>query len=88
MFVGVNLTFFPQHFLGLSGMPRRYMDYSDGFIFLNQLSRLGSIISFLRVVIFVYLIWERLSCERLVVRINSPVSFSEAISNFLTPSIS
>jgi len=63
MFVGVNLTFFPQHFLGLAGFPRRYADYSDGFAYYNYVSSMGSLISVVGVIIFVYLIYRILTDE-------------------------
>jgi cytochrome c oxidase subunit I len=53
-FVGVNILFFPQHFLGLAGMPRRYIDYPEVFAGWNQVSSYGSYISAFGVLIFLY----------------------------------
>lgn len=67
IFFGVNLTFFPQHFLGMMGIPRRYFDYLDVFRFLNGLSSIGRIISLFRVIFFGFIMWEGFSSERGVV---------------------
>jgi cytochrome c oxidase subunit 1 len=53
-FIGVNMVFFPQHFLGLAGMPRRYIDYPEVFAGWNQISSYGSYLSALGVLIFLY----------------------------------
>ncbi len=57
-FIGVNLVFFPQHFLGLAGMPRRYVDYPDAFAGWNYISSVGSYISGFGVLIFLYGVFD------------------------------
>ena len=58
MFVGVNITFFPQHFLGLAGFPRRYNDFPDAYSGFNYISSFGSITSLVAVLIFMYVLYR------------------------------
>lgn len=78
IFIGVNLTFFPQHFLGLAGIPRRYSDYPDAYTAWNVVSTIGSTISLLGILYFFYIIWESLVSQRQVIfpiQLNSSIEW-------------
>lgn len=59
-FIGVNILFFPLHFLGLSGMPRRIPDYPDIFIGWNKIASMGSFITLISVFLFLYILYDQL----------------------------
>lgn len=67
IFLGVNSTFFPIHFLGLAGIPRRYSDYPDFYRGWNYVARVGSMISVVSALIFIITLWEGLARQRSVI---------------------
>lgn len=68
MLVGVNATFLPQHFLGLRGIPRRYLDYPDRYFSWHLVSRFGSLMSLVRVLTFILILTEALCSQRAICR--------------------
>lgn len=63
LFIGVNLTFFPQHFLGLAGFPRRYRDYPDMFFSWNVVRSMGRTVSVVRLFVFTIVIWDIITSQ-------------------------
>ena len=59
-FVGVNLIFFPMHFLGMNGMPRRYPDYPDAMAGWNYVASVGFAITFIGALFFLYIVYHTL----------------------------
>ncbi|YP_009170633.1 cytochrome c oxidase subunit I, partial (mitochondrion) [Phlebotomus papatasi] len=82
MFLGVNLTFFPQHFLGLAGMPRRYSDYPDAYTAWNVVSTIGSSISLVGILFFIYIIWNSMTSYNQIIfpiQLNSSIEWYQNI---------
>ncbi len=65
-FIGVNLTFFPMHFLGLAGMPRRYPDYPQAFAGWNLVSSIGAYIAGVSALIFLYVVYRTFTSKEAV----------------------
>ena len=86
MFLGANIVFLPQHFLGLSGQPRRIVDYPDAFKGWNEISSLGSLISVFSLIAFGLLLYRSFASEKInhdaiwsLTHYWSPVSDSKAM---------
>jgi len=75
LFLGVNLTFFPIHFIGIQGIPRRYRDYAGAFSYWHSYASLGSTIRVVSTLILFFLIWERLRRKRRIIFINWKMKF-------------
>jgi len=70
LFVGVNLTFFPIHFLGMQGIPRRYREYIAQFSYWHSLASLGRVIRITATLLLFFIWWESLTRARLIVFTN------------------
>jgi cytochrome c oxidase subunit 1 len=84
MFIGSNLTFFPQHFLGRQGMPRRYIDYPEAFAYWNYVSSIGAFLSFASFVFFIGVVFYTLFYGRRVTENNYWNEYADTLEWTLT----
>jgi len=83
-FIGVNLTFFPMHFLGISGMPRRIPDYPEMYQAWNTVASFGSFFSFISVLFFFYVIYRTFADKKVAGKNPWIFATSSDISNVLS----
>jgi cytochrome c oxidase subunit I len=69
-FIGANITFFPQHFLGRQGMPRRYIDYPEAFATWNYVSSLGAFLAFASFLLFIGIVFYTIFAGKRVTQNN------------------
>ena len=81
IFVGVNITFLPQHYLGLNGIPRRYWTYNSNYRLWNKISSLGSRLTLVRLSFFIYIIMEIFISKKIVIINTSNIVRQELIEN-------
>ena len=79
MFIGANLTFFPQHFLGRQGMPRRYIEYPEAFAQWNYVSSIGAFIAFASFCFFIVVLAYTLLAGRRETRPNPWGEFADTL---------
>lgn len=84
LFIGVNITFMPLHFIGLQGMARRIPDYPDAYIPYNYISTIGSSISIISTILYIYIIYILININNNIIYINHNISNINSICNTYT----
>lgn len=87
-FLSVNVTFFPMHFLGLAGMPRRIPDYPDAFAGWNKVASIGAFMSFVSTMFFFYIVYDMFRTNNEVKKNNPTKHYAETVTLYIpSPSV-
>jgi len=84
LFLGVNLTFFPMHFLGIQGMPRRYRDYIGVYSYWHRVASLGRVLRIVATLLLVFMWWEALATNRRLLSLNWKGGFIDMFNKWPT----